>query len=359
MKTIKTTMYQALLGLSLAFTTPACLEPAGDPAVSETASNLLVQNWSGPTTATKAFRSGQVATLNGTTYMVSSGECGSWTCWSSEEADDLYWQKMTATGWTSRVRIPGQLSLYKVSLAAFNGYLYMVHTGHDTTTATWISRFDPATEQWSANFQIPYPSFSGPPAIVAFDNKLYFVGTTLGSYAMWTATMTAGEIFSTAVPLVGHASASRPSVAVFNGRLYVAHMHGQTGEIVVGNSDGSTWTSPQFINAGLSGAPIRGVDPVLAVHNGFLHLIHRRPEDNYVWWTYFNGCTWPAEITLATRQSSYEPSLTQGGPGLVLITTDDITWNGIVEKRQVSSQTFTHPVPRLPPPPPTCGVVSQ
>jgi hypothetical protein len=352
---LKMSAYRAVVGVALC--SAACAELADDDLVNEVSSDLLVSSWSAPLHTGSAYRSGQIATLNGTTYMVSSGYCGAWSCGGSGEADELYWSKFTATGRTSGVRIPNQKSAHKVSLAPFNGFLYMVHTGVSDTSQTWLSRFDPVTEQWTTNFQVPYTSFAGPPAIVAFNNRLHFIGTTPGTFQMWTASMTANELFTTAATLSGHHSASRPSAAVFDGRLYIAHRHGQTGEIVIGSFNGSTWTSPQYVRAGTGGAPIRGVDPALATNNGFLHLIHRRPETNHVWWTYFDGCEWPAEVTLNTLQTSYDPSLTQGGPGLILLTTNNITWNGIIESRAIHVSKFNHPLSPLPLPPPFCDIV--
>jgi len=353
MKNIELCVVQALW---FSLCSSACIPPE-EESVGEAESELSVSQWSTPTATANAYRSGQIATLNGSTFMVSSGECGAWSCGDSDEANDLYWSRFTSfapVARTSGIRIPNQGSARKSSVAAFNGFLYMVHAGVSDESQTWITRFDPATEQWSPNFQVPYIRFVGPPAIVAYNNRLYFIGTT-PSFAMWVASMSTAEVFTTATTIPGHTSASRPSAAVYNGVIYVAHRNGQTGDIVTGTFDGAHWTGPTAVPAGTNGATIRGVDPVLATRNNFLHLVHRRPESNYVWWTYFDGCSWPAEITINNLQSTYDPSLTTGGPGLVLTTTSDNTWNGIIESRKIFISTYNQPVPRFPPPP--CSVI--
>lgn len=174
---------------------------------------------------------------------------------------------------------------------------------------------------------------------------------------MWVATMTTGEVFSTSTLIPGHDAASRPAATVYDGRLYIAHRHGQTGEMVLGSFDGASWSSPRYINAGPGGAAIRALEPVLAVRGNYLHVIHQTPESNSVWWTYYDGCAWAAEITINTLQTTYGPSLITGGPGLIMVTTADDTWSGIIETRNVNVSTFTQPLPRFPIPP-ICGVLT-
>src|ERR1051325_3965343 len=79
----------------LSLCSSACVAPP-DESVGEAASELSVSAWSTATPTADAYRSGQVATLNGTTFMLSSGECGAWSCGDSSEANDLYWSKFTS-----------------------------------------------------------------------------------------------------------------------------------------------------------------------------------------------------------------------------------------------------------------------
>lgn len=333
----------------------SCTEPAreagnaagnepGSEALAEVTSDLRVSDWSNPVSVANAFYGAAVATLNGTTFLVRSGD-GS--C-SLDDDTDLFWQKLTPAGWTAPTRIPGQGASRRVSLAAFNGFLYMVHNGSSDGSATWMSRFDPSTETWSTNFQIPYPSFAGPPAIIAFGRRLILIGTT-STFQMWVASMNTGEVFTTAVAMTGHLSASRPSAEVYSGKLYVAHRLGQTGDIGYTVFDGTTWTADQRIPAGPLGATIRGVEPSIAAVNGFLHLVHLRPSDASIWWTYFDTCTWAAEVSIGTQVSSLGPALAQGGPGLVLTATHDLTCAGNDGRNVLVSQ-FTAPPPPITPP---------
>lgn len=357
-------LHAVLLGLSLSCAAAGCADLLPDSeSLAGTSSDLQVSSWSSLGELDhEAWLGAQVATINGTTILVRSGTCLSPPC-DGGIGNFLYWSKLTPTGWTTAQEIPSQSSSRKVSLAAFDGGLYMVHTGDAPgSTETWISRFDPTTETWSTNYLIPYPSLAGPPAITAFRDRLWFVGATPGTFQMWTATMSAGEIFSVSAPIARHFSASRPSAAVYGDRLVVGHRAGQTGTIAVTAFDGRTWTADQPIPAGPLGEAIRGTVPALASVNGFLHLVHTTPESSYVRWTYFDGCRWSAEVSIGTITSttglSIGPSLTQGGRGLVLETESDSTDIFGITSYFVETYQFTAPPPPLTPPD-GCGVIAQ
>ena len=360
------------LGLTLPWVTP---EPARYALFAQAPRSLLVSNWSPSPTTTpgldhEAYLGGELATLNGTTYMVRSDRCGAWSC--SGGFQYLYWSKLTPAGWTPGTWIPNQSSARRVSLAAFNGFLYMVRTDASDEGAVWLSKFNPDTEDWELKSMLSYRTFAGPPAIAAFDNKLHFVGTTgedpdeiMAPYQMWTATMTAGEAFTPARPMLGHTSASRPSIAVYDNKLYVAHRAGETGEIQYGYRQAGSnvsWTPPKYIRSGPLTAPagprFRSLEPAFASVEGYLHLLFRTPESNYVWWSYFDTCTWATPVSLGTQQTTTGPSLTQGGNGLLLATTADVTWNSIVETRRIGVLQFTAPSAPITLPK-GCGVVAQ
>jgi hypothetical protein len=195
----------------------------------------------------------------------------------------------------------------------------------------------------------------GPPAITAYNNQLHFVGTNPTTHQLWHATMSPSEVFSSAQPMAGHFSASRVSTAAYGGRLYLVHRAGATDAIVYNSFDGTSWGADQFVPNGSGGAPITGPRPVIAAVNGYLHLAHRRPGSDQVWWTYFNGCAWASEVTIGNRTSTYDPSLAAGGPGLNLITTSDDTSLGDLRTRFVRlSQFHAPPAPRFPP---LCNIV--
>lgn len=321
----------ALLGGALA----GCVAPLDDEPTDELTSqaeqSLLVSNWSAPTqVSASTVWYAQIATLAGTTYMVHSGP-----------GNVMRWRQLVGSNWTEPVQIAGQSTGQRVSLAPFNGFLYMVRTDLNQNTRLWVSRFTPSTGQWSTSFQIPHTSFF-PPALAAFNNRLYLIGVDPSTKRLWSATMTADEVFSASSPMQGHFSASRVSAAVANCKLYIAHRAGNTLEVVYNSFNGSQWGSDQIIPAGAGGAPIAAAEPVIAERAGYLHLLRRDPTNSTshvpVWWTYFDGASWASEVTIGSATTYYPPSLTTGGPGLVAITTT--FYNSLA-----STLRYTQPLP--------------
>jgi hypothetical protein len=326
------------VSLCLALALPACaLSPddgddasadgdsAAQPATSEATSAITFGGWNQVIqTFTDTWRGAQVASLNGVTYVVTVGNCGSTDCYPfAHDTTQLRWWKIVNGVAMGGGDVSNQSANSKVSLAAFNGSLYMLHTGSDNSSATYLSRFNPSNETWTQR-PIGFTSFGGPPAIVAYNNKLYLIGITDFPYDMWYATMDTNENFTPQIALAGHDSASRPSATVAFNKLWFAHRWGQTGDIVYGTFDGTTWSGANHIYGGVNNGPIQGLEPVIAYDGATLRLVHRRPNDRFLWSQSFDGCNWAStETSLGTQQSSLEPSLAAGGPGLVLLSERD------------------------------------
>ena len=92
-------------------------------------------------------------------------------------------------------------------------------------------------------------------------------------------------------------------------RLYLAHRHGISTNVVVAKFDGVTWAPWQYVFAGPTGEALQSNEPVIAGADGYLHMVFKRPDSNYVWWTYYNGSSWPTAITLNNLTTTYDPSI--------------------------------------------------
>jgi hypothetical protein len=294
-----------------------------------------------------------IATFNGTQYAVFRVD------------HDLYWEKREGLPWSGPQLIEEDVTSDPPSLAVFNGYLYMVYADADDRTELWLTRLDPATETWREPLLLSYEGMYGPPAIASFGGKLMFVGATesalTSTYPMWVAAMSTDETFSTAKPIGAvHEAATQPSLAVHGDKLYVAHRNGQTGSIVystlAAGHAATDWSPPLPVASGSFGAAAFGINPSIASVNGFLHLVHTRAggyeESMEVWWTYFNGCTWAAEVAIPrlTTKEKDRPSLTKGGLGLVLLTADH-------DEDFYRMAATEYKAPPAPLTPPRCGVV--
>ena len=325
------------LALCLSLALPACaMEPDGDApqpdeSLGEVTSDITIVpgGWETSTYFTgNTYRGGQVTYLDGINYVVRVGSCGSVLCGTGEDAHQLTWSTVSSTGAVTdngNITAPGgvwQGADSKVSLAAFNGYVYMLHTGADSSSDTYLSRLNPATQSWTQR-KIPFTSFGGPPAIAAYNGKLYLVGIT-SSHSIWYATMDTGENFTPLVTIGGYSSASRVSATVAFGKLWITHRQGTTHDIVYSTFDGTTWSATTDIFGGDNNGVLQGDEPVIGFDGSFIRLVHQRPGSGYLWNIVYNGCKWStAETSIGTRSSSLPPSLSQSTKGLAMITESD------------------------------------
>lgn len=306
-----------------------------DESLGETTSNLSVSSWAAETQqGSNVGYPPASATLTGADYFVyTKGDSPI----PGAVPHELYWKQCNLSACADEHRIPDQSTSDRVSLAAFNGYIYMLHVGESNSAWVYFSRLDPTTGQWTPNNLLALSTFGGPPAIAAFNNQLYIVGTsevpvtkrgvTIMTYPMWYVTMGADEVFSTKRMMTGHESATRPSLASFAGKLYAAHQYGSTPEIAVSTlvPGSTTWSPMTRIVAGPNGTYLQGEDVQIAEANGFLHLVHR-PFNSFTYWTYFDQCTWVPEITIDTFQTDVPVSMSSGINGLLLARLKDVAF---------------------------------
>ena len=305
----------------------ACVGLDDDESLGETTSDLSSSSW----TSVADLGGGlsyppAIAMLNGVEYHVFAYDDSPLPGPLSHE---LYWDSCDATTCSGTHRIPGQLSMDRVSLAAFNGRIYMVHQGDTDSKQVWFTSLNPATGQWTTNVELPFTTLGGSPALAAFNNQLYIVGShevpifrggkMIKTYPLWYATMAANEQWSAMRPIASE-SASPPSLAVLGNTLYLAHRNGATGDIAIQSLFvNGGWSAPARIPAGPSNSYIQGDDVQLAAVNGYLHLVHHRFSGNLTYWTYNRGCdAWAPEVSVDAFSSSSESTLATVQKGLVL-----------------------------------------
>jgi hypothetical protein len=300
------------------FVLGACMADVDDPELGEATSELRTSDWTMKgwvgSDMQQGYYGGAVATLNGVTYMVHSG---------ANSPGDLWWTKLGPNGWQDDILIPNQQASSRVSLAAYNGELFLFHSGSDASSnQVWMSSFDVATQTWVPNDRLTYTS-KGTPAICAYNNHLYVVGVTPSTNQLWMGTMNASHAFTPEQPLSAQYSASPVSLAAYQNKLYMAHRAGTTFSVVYNSYDGVSWGLDHTI-LDATGAPIRAIEPAIAAHDGYLHLVHIQigASPAYVYWTYFDGTTWSLETTINSMTSqTQDPRITEGGTGLVMLTT--------------------------------------
>jgi hypothetical protein len=332
---------------------PACALPGdgdGDGADTSEATSALSGGWSGMLDGYAAtWQAPQVVNYNGDIFGMFAGNCGGNDCiWGHGiNRTQVHWAQLTNGSFPYDADIPNQTTHDRVNAIQFNGYLYMVHDGgdDDNVNTTWISRWDRTSHRWTADQQITYPSFNGPPALAVFNNRLYFIGSYSSSpYRMWYGSMGTDGVFSSMFDIPGHESASQPSATVAFGQLFFTHRWGATSDLVYGTFDGTTWSPVQHIYGGTNNGPLQGLHSAIAYDGRLLHLVHRRYNDSYLWWTTYDGCNWAtSEGQLGGQRADLEPSLTATPTG-VLMTAPHYLSDSEEDYYGVDYMTYTKPL---------------
>lgn len=315
----------------------------GGPELGETTQQLSVANWTGANnvSASPVWRS-QVAAIGNRVIMVHT-----------DSTRQLYWrERLGVNTWSGANPMGLQSYGQRVSLAPFNGFLYMIYTDANDSFKLWVARFNPATNSWGVPFQISHRSFAGPPAMAAFNGVLQIIGVNPTDKRLWRATMSTSEAFTPEAPMAGHYSYSRVSAAVRSCKLYIAHRAGAGTNVVYSSFNGTSWTADQTIPAGPAGAPVAAFEPVIAERSGYLHLMYMEHStqtvDRPLWWTYFNGTSWPSAVTVGTTKSYHSLALSTGGSGLVSAFMPIGTGSYVMEYAQ--SLPIRQPLPCVAPP---------
>lgn len=322
---------------ALAFSTIVvlgCAAPLGDArdteATGTAADPLSAFDWSAPAATGRGSNLGAtVATVGDTVYMVHAGACA--TC---ADRNELYWSRLASNNtWTASKKIPNRSTSEKVSLAAFNGFLYMIHVTPSADSRrldVWMSRFDPAPETWTPPSMLSYKSRRGAPGVAALDGRLYVIGTGSGplttdfNYQMWFASMDVSEAFTPPRTIASRWAASAPAAATLGGRLHVAYMRGtqdELGQIAHSSFDGTSWSPELPVLGGFGGGP-QTLQPSLAAFGGRLHMLH--PEwsptgSPVVWWSYFENGSWSPIVSLPAQDSFSLPGLAATSTQLVTV----------------------------------------
>lgn len=314
------------LSLVLALALPACALPGQDDDVETSeATSALSSGWSGMLDGLDTTWQGpQLVNYNGDIFGILAGDCGGNDCIWGRGIDrtQIHWAQFQNGSFPYDADIPHQTTHDKVNAIQFNGYLYMVHVGgdDDNVDTTWITRWDRTSHVWTPDRQITYPSFNGPPALAVYNNRLYFIGShNTSPYTMWYGSMDTNEVFSSMIDIPGHESASRASATVAFGKLFFTHRWGASSDLVAGTFDGTSWSPVQHIYGGTNNGPLQGLESAIAYDGRLLHLVHRRYNDSYLWWTTYDGCRWASsEGQLGGQRADLEPSLTATPTGLLM-----------------------------------------
>lgn len=276
-------------------------------------------SWTDASIATATFSGNEY------TFMVHTGD--------NAYDHSIYWAYSTnGIAWNSDNQIPAMYSNSQPQLAAFNGHLYMLHTG-DNDRAVWMSRFNPTTWSWDHDFLLPYQSWASP-SIASYNGSLYIIGTTYPTGQVWQATMSTAEVFTPQADLPGiTTSAASPSLAAhcppgpsgicFSPVLYMAYVH--SGQLTMSGlptsfrGGAASWWTP-WVVANVDGS-LKGASkqPAIASYGGMLHIVRKGSTDDRIMWTYYDGSNWSTDVSIGAEHMWGSASLAPRSNRLVMV----------------------------------------
>jgi hypothetical protein len=225
--------------------------------------------------------------------------------------------KLHGTHWTPQQRVSGAVQLStsnSPSLAVFNGKLYMAWKGSGSDEHMYYNYFDGTN--WSPEQQVSgatvVPATSARPSLAVFNGKLYMAWEGSGSdyhiyYNYFNGTHWTSQTRVEGGPPSAYDS---PSLAVFNGKLYLA-WEGTDGHIYYNYFDGAKWSPQQRVSDGVQ--PATNKSPSLAVFNGKLYMAWEGSGSDYhIYYNYFDGTKWTSQqrVSDGVQPSAYfSPSL--------------------------------------------------
>jgi hypothetical protein len=209
--------------------------------------------------------------------------------------------------------IPNVVASPSPALALFNGKLYLAYQGYDShSTELWYTTYDTMKRPytWSTTpVHIPDIAMSESPSLAVFDGKLYLAYQGCGTHSseLWYTTTSDGVHWTTATHIPNIGMSGSPSLAAFDGKLYLAHHGGGSNSELwyTTTSDGVSWPRDIHIpNIGMSASPS------LAVFNGKLYCAHRAGDNSGLWYTSTSdGVNWPSDVHIPDIAMSGSPAL--------------------------------------------------
>jgi hypothetical protein len=255
---------------------------------------------------------------------------------------DMYWAlSRDGVSWLDDIKIDAMETGSPARLAAFNGHLYMVHTG-EQDHSVWMSRLDttsspaPIAWRWGHDFLLPYKSVTSP-ALAVYSGSLYVIGSTPRTGQLWQATMSPAESFSAATDIPGQKSpwgspsltVYCPGVLCFAPTLFMAY-RSSTDEVIMsglqmGRRSSGAWWNPWVVTNVDGTHKQTSSQPALAAYQGSLHLVHTDPaQADRIMWTYYDGASWSTEVSLGGQRMYGSASLAARSDKLVMVHASDI-----------------------------------
>jgi hypothetical protein len=186
------------------------------------------------------------------------------------------------------------------SLAVYQSNVYAAYRASDNSDL-WYNVFD--GNAWLApDIKITTNGrtrTSVAPSLAAYDGRLYMAyraaqsGSTTNN-DLWYNVFDGNDWLDpdTKITTNGRTRSSRsPSLAVYNGLLYMAYRASDSDDLWYNVFDGNAWLDPD-IKITKNGRTRTSQAPSLAVYDGLLYMAYRASDSDDLWYNVFNGNDW-------------------------------------------------------------------
>ena len=239
----------------------------------------------------------------------------------------MWWSWYDGSNWAGDVQIAKPdggvpKTSARPAAAKYGNSLYIVYRSSADSTM-WYAWFDGTS--WNGDIQIKtgggkVPKTSAAPAIAVFNNILYLVYRSSADSTMWYAWFD-GSSWSgdkqIAKPDGGVPKTSdAPALAVFNNILYLVYRSSADSTMWYAWFDGSTWNGDVQIAKPDGGVPKTSAAPTVAAFEGLLYLVYKSSADSTMWFAWFDGSTWygdkQIQIVNGKPKTSAAPTIAVG-----------------------------------------------
>ena len=279
----------------------------------------------------KSFRIGNVATENGANVVSPWLLPFALAVVGEKIKDESLWYTVfdpNATTdtekWSVDTEFNDTLSFSGPALAQYGKLLYCVHRGQGDDQHLWWTVYqskdntDDTDENkggWGTDKKFRHHKSATPPALVAFENKLYCFhrGTNDGGADdcnLWMCQLNdEGTDWKDDTLVPGHTSTSGFAAVVFGNKIHLVYEGGDNSnsdhQIRHATWDGKDWSAPKTLQDHLTCDV-----PGLAVYNNQLHMVHKGWKDEFLWHAHSSdGITWTDDVQLLKHKSDQGPAL--------------------------------------------------
>ncbi|EFA85764.1 hypothetical protein PPL_00994 [Heterostelium album PN500] len=231
------------------------------------------------------------------------------------------WYTTSTNGatWTADTQVIGVQMKYSPSVVMFLSSLLAFHNGSPNAPAGTLHyvKATGSTVTGDTYVYVPQPVYriANSPSATVFNNLLYVAyqgggieGHPEGNGQLILASSTDGETNNWNFKIVpGVTLTGSPSMATFNGKIYIVFCNTALGNgvYVTSSTDTNTWTTPALIpNVQVSG------DPKLTATASKLVLVHRHPTNAKLHVVTCNNLgVWSSDQVVNTSDMSQDPGV--------------------------------------------------